>query len=253
MDMRAIETFFNQFGHALSKSDFEQAKELAETYTASEHFHSHVGLAIAENLTRHAKLLDLAEKVIKRSIRENTLELLAKLSPGMGNENYQKVEFGRLYSQYAWILWKQQKPAEALNTMQKATDYFKQTGGPTADDCIRLGIILYGNSEADLGWQQVTRALLMDTQIETQDPGYMAAIEDFVHARHGRDTNTRGFLTQYRYQHAEPVPDTTFLTLDGDRLRLDRQQGKVLFINFLALYADPVARKYQASQSYTMI
>jgi len=233
MDMQRIGAFLGHLERAVSDGDLARARSLTEEYLESEDFHSHVGLVTVEQIVPHPELLDLAETVIMKSIRENTVENLARLHPQMGNARHQKVEFGRLYSLYAWILWKRDRPQEALSMMEQAMVYIEETGGSTAEDRLRLGILEYGNGRKK-GWEHVGRGLLMDSLVERRDPGYGTAIAQIVRDMHGEQEDPDEFVPEYRHRHADKVPDTGFIALNGERVRLDRLGNKVLLVNFFS-------------------
>ena len=233
MDMQRIGAFLEQLELAVSEGDLERIRDATEEYLESEDFHSHVGLVASELIVPHAELLDLAETVMMESIRENTVPNLARLHPQMGTARHQKVEFGRLYSLYAWILWKRGQPQNALAMMEQAMVYIEETGGPTTEDLLRLGIAEYGNGRKR-GWEHVGRALRMDSLVERRDPGYETAIAQIVRDMHGEEEDPRAFVAEYRHRYADKVPDTGFVAPSGEHIRLDHLEGNVLFVNFFS-------------------
>ena len=113
---------------------------------------SHIYYNIAVEILSYDELLDLAEKVIKKGIEINTLKNLRKTYPDMTEnsiKHQQKLEFGRLYCQYAWLLWKKNQLENAYDTIKKAMNYIPL---PTPNDYMRLGIIEYDNGEKPQGY-----------------------------------------------------------------------------------------------------
>ena len=61
----------------------------------------------------HHQSLALAEWCVKKGIRANTIENIRATNPGMSEssaKHRQAMEFGWLYGQHAWILWKKDRP-----------------------------------------------------------------------------------------------------------------------------------------------
>jgi thiol-disulfide isomerase/thioredoxin len=178
--------------------------------------------------------LFLAEWCVKRGIRVNTLDNVRQANPGMSEpsaKHRQTMESGWLYGQYAWILWKKNQSEEALQAIRKAVEYkFKLD----AEDHFRLGVIEYYNGEKQQGWENVTQALLMDSKIENRDPDYLAAITEMIQEKHGAEQEPVAFISEYRKNHAETVPNLSLVTLEGDSISLDQKRGKVLFLNFFS-------------------
>ena len=188
------------------------------------------------NLSRnfYDQSLSLAEWCVKRGIRVNTIDNVRKANPGMSESSAkqrQSMEFGWLYGQYAWILWKKNQSEDALQAMRKAVEYkFKLD----AEEYFRLGVIEYRNGEKQQGWDNVTRALLLDSQIENQDPDYLSAITEMIQGKYGMEKESIAFISEYRKSHAETVPNLSLIALEGDSISLDQKRGRILFLNFFS-------------------
>ena len=198
----------------------------------------HIYVNIAEDMLRYPELLELAESVVKKGIEVNTIENLQRsfgtIFPDWDqatSEHQQKLEFGRLYSLYAWMLWKQHKSEEALKTIKRAMDY---KSAPSSDDYLRLGVIEYDTGKKRQGWEHVVKALMMDTIIEERDPGYRLAVSDVVTDKYGIEIDPAPFISEYRIQHAEMLPDLDLVSLDGAKIGFDQYQGQILFLNFFS-------------------
>jgi thiol-disulfide isomerase/thioredoxin len=229
VSMQEIEKLTVKVEQFLSSDD-------SDPFFSTSNPHSYVN--IADDMLRYPELLDLAEQVVKKGIEVNTIENLQRTFGTMfpdwdraTSEYQQKLEFGRLYSYYAWILWKQHKPEEALITIRRAMDY-RCTA--TSDDYLRLGVIEYDTGKQQQGWEHIVKALMMDTIIEEQDPGYRLAISDIVTDKYGIELDPAAFVSEYRIQHAEMLPDLELVSLDGAKIGLDQYQGQVIFLNFFS-------------------
>lgn len=193
---------------------------------------SHIYYNIAAEILSHDELLDLAEKVIKKGIEVNTIKNLRKTYPDMpetGIKHQQKLEFGRLYSQHAWLLWKKSRPENALSEIKKAMSYISS---PTSNDYIRLGIIEYENGKKQQGWNHITKALVMDTIIEQQNPEYRKALYKIIEDKHSKEKEPAVFINEHRNQNAQMLPGLSLLTLNNIEIKLNRFNGQVIFINF---------------------
>ena len=104
--------------------------------------HFYVSLLVP--ILSHGKLLDLAEKVVKKGIEVNTLENIQEHFGSLSSnlEFQQKLEFGRLYSHYAWVFRLRGQYLKAKETIEKAIEYKRQSAKPDAEDYFRLGITL---------------------------------------------------------------------------------------------------------------
>ena len=221
--------------------EIEKLREETERFLSSDDSNpyvsnAHVYVNIVADILLYPELIELAEKAVKKGIEVNTIENIRR-SFGTINwdqaslEHQQKLEFGRLYSHYAWILWKKRKLEEALEAIERAMDYKL---APTPDDCLRLGVIEYYTGKKVQGWEHVVKALMMDTVLEDQDPGYHLAISTIVADKYGIEVDPAAFISEYRIQHAEMLPDLDLISLDGTKIGFDQSQGQVLFLNFFS-------------------
>ena len=234
MDMGKIGAFIAQFDTALSAEAWDRIEAMTERYLGSEDFHSHVGMNLVDRLLPHQETLDLAERVVVKSLEKNTVENLRRLSPEMGNERHQKLEFVRLYSRYAWVLWEKGRTEGASEAARQAMGYVSETGEPGAEDMLRLGIVRYRAGEVEAGWAYVTQALMADTQIEDRDTAYLPAIGGILDGKYSARQDPRAFVSDYRSRHAEAAPDLTLVTLEGERIELRQQKGKVHLLVFFS-------------------
>jgi thiol-disulfide isomerase/thioredoxin len=195
---------------------------------------SHIYFNIAAEIILYDELLDMTEQVVKKGIEVNTVENLRQTYPEMSKSeigHQQKLEFGRLYSQYAWILWKKSQLENAFNTIKKAMSYISS---PTPDDYLRLGIIEYDNGIKQQGWNHITKALMTDTIVEEQDPGYRKAINKVIKDKFGTEQDPTTFITKYRKQNAQTIPSIMLITLRNTKMNTHQYDGKVIFVNFFS-------------------
>jgi len=197
--------------------------------------HTYFNHAIrAENL--HLSFLE--EYFIKRGLEKNTIENLQRAHPNWaeGYERQQKLEFGWLYSQYAYVLMKKAKFDLALLKIKEAVKYRSEIGQLNDDDYLRLGILEYLEEDKGKGWENFCKALLMDSQIEHRNPTYTSLIHKIIKDHHGENTDIEQFITNYRIQNAKILPELPLVTLDNKEVNLAEQKGKVIFINFFSTY-----------------
>ncbi|OGG44677.1 MAG: hypothetical protein A3F84_11565 [Candidatus Handelsmanbacteria bacterium RIFCSPLOWO2_12_FULL_64_10] len=196
-----------------------------ERFLAGEGSDPHFYVNVVANLLPHEEMLDLAERLVKKGIEVNE-----GVAADSGHQ--QRLESGRLYSQYAWILWKKGRFREAFEAIQKAMEYRAKSARPDPEDYLRLGAIEYENGQKDQGWGHVARSLLMDTHVEDRDPAYWGAIHKVCRERWGTKRDPMAFVAEYRLQHAEAVSDLSLSGLNGRRIGPEQYQGRVLFLNF---------------------
>jgi len=218
---------------AVKERDLGEVRSATREYLSSADFHTHVGMVLGGMLLPHEELLDLTAEVVQRSIDANTPEHLSLLSPAMGTARHQRLEFGRLYSLQGWVLWKQGRQAEALGALEKGIDYLQEAPGPTAADKLRLGIVRYMRGKRGTGWGLICEALLMDSQVELGDPGYLEALEPIV-GEEARGLSAIEFINVYRAEQAEPLPALGFVTLDGTRTSLGEGDHRATFVGFFS-------------------
>jgi len=178
--------------------------------------------------------LTLAEWCVKRGIQVNTIANIREANPNLSEssaKHRQSMEFGWLYGQYAWILWKKDQPEEALQAIRKAVEHKYKLD---AEDYFRVGVIEYRNGEKQQGWDNVAQALLMDSKIENRDPDYLSAITEMIQEKHGMEQEPVAFISEYRKNHAETIPNLSLITLGGDSTSLDQKVGKILLLNFFS-------------------
>ena len=180
------------------------------------------------------KLLDLSEQLVQKCIQENSIDNLKRLGTENANEQKQNIDFVYYYSQYAWILWKKEKYSEAGVKIKKAIEYQIRTGLETkGQELLRLGIIEYYNDNKK-GWPKIQKALLAETDIEKQDEDYQKALEKIITIELGHDINPEQYLETYRKENRQAAPELTLISFDKIEINLNKQQGKILFINFFS-------------------
>lgn len=197
---------------------------------------AHTYLNLASNLLLHKDLLDFAQEMVEKGLELNTRENIENSIAGIGSnwQQYQNMEYGRLYGQLGWIYWKKKQKTKALYTTEQSLHHFSKSISPGAQDILRAGIIAYGNGQQEKGWELIGRALLLDTEVENQDPDYLPALEEIINDQQGGESDAADFIAEWRFQNAGHVSNKVFRTLNGDPIRLDQQQGKILFINFFS-------------------
>ena len=181
--------------------------------------------------------LGFAERLIERGIEVNTVENLRQLNPdrsAVGIAHQQKLEFGWLYSQYAWVLWQGKRFEQAFDAATRAMEFKSQSYKPDAADVLRLGIIAFDVGKKQAGWGHLCRAFLMDTEIEHREAEYEASISRIVKDRFGVDRDPADFIADYRSRHAVLAPDLSLVTLENASFRLEMLRGRVLFVQFFS-------------------
>jgi thiol-disulfide isomerase/thioredoxin len=128
-------------------------------------------------------------------------------------------------------LWKKGQLKNAFETVHKARNYLSS---PTPDDCLRLGIIEYGNGKKEQGWNHITEALMKDTIIEEQETGYRVAIDQIVKDKFGKEKDSTTFIAEYRRRHVKKIPNLSLRTLENSPIDIRRFNGRVMFINFFS-------------------
>lgn len=195
---------------------------------------SHIYFNITNEILQYDALVSMAEQVVEKGIAVNTVENLRKSYPDMSEsviKYQQKLEFGRLYSQYAWILWKKNQLENAFDTIKKAMSY---VSSPTPDDYIRLGIIEYENGKKQQGWEHISNALMEDTIIEERGFGYREAIYRIIKDKFGQEQAPAEFVARYRKQNAVMIPDLNLVTPLKTKVKVRQNNGKVTFIIFFS-------------------
>jgi thiol-disulfide isomerase/thioredoxin len=228
----AEETPENTADTKIIREKIEQFLSLDSSSPAASN--SHIYLNIYSEIINNEALLDLAEQVIKKGINVNTIDNLRKSYPDMsrsGIEDQQKLEYGRLYSRYAWIHLQKGRLDNAHDAIKKAMSYFSLV---TPEDYLILGVIEYENGEKQQGWTHIIEALVSDTIIEQQNPGYLKAISKIIKDKFGTDKEPDTIIDDIRKQNAETIPDFTLITLDNEKVTKDQYKGKVTFIIFFS-------------------
>ena len=195
---------------------------------------SHIYFNISNEILPYDTLLDLSERIVMKGINVNTIKNLAKSYPNMSKseiDHQQKLEYGRLYNQYAWILWKKSQLASAHETIQKAVSYISLM---TGDDYLRLGIIEYENGEKESGWNHIIKALISDTMVEERNPDYRKALDKIIKDKFGKNKDSAAFIDNYRKQNAQMIPKIDLITLDSTKINTHLYKGKVTFVNFFS-------------------
>jgi thiol-disulfide isomerase/thioredoxin len=195
---------------------------------------SHIYFNIVTEILPYDALLGLAAEVAKKGIEVNTVENLHKTHQDMSKLeilHQQKLEFGRLYSQYAWILYKKNQLENAFDNIKKAMSYISS---PTPDDYLRLGIIEYGKGKKQQGWDHITKALVTDTIVEVEDPGYRKAIDKVIKDKFGEEQDPAAFIAEYRRQNTEMIPNLILVTLENTKIKTHQYDGQVIFVNFFS-------------------
>ena len=210
----------------------EQFLSLDESNPAT--LNSHIYFNISTDILPYDALLDLTERVVLRGINVNTIENLGKSYPDMSKsaiEHQQKLEYGRLYSQYAWILLKKNQLESAHETIQKAVGYISFM---TGEDYLRLGIIEYENGEKEPGWNHITKALISDTIVEEKNPDYRKVLDKIIKDKFGKDKDFAAFIDDYRKQNARMIPKIDLITLENSKINTHLYKGRVVFVNFFS-------------------
>jgi len=226
---------FDNLELALANRDLADAKDVLNGYVSSDIFNPHHAANIVDGIITYPELLEIAERIVDRSIRENTIENLGKIDPRMATVHKQSIDYCWLYSQYAWLSWKKRQYREAQTRIEKAFSYLPSPllAGPT--ELMRLGIISHDNGSKQDGWENIKRALLADTQIERRDGDYTASIQRILTERSGDDgVDLARFLDDMRRENREPLPDLSLVSFGGQSIDLENLQGTVVFVNFLS-------------------
>ena len=214
------------------REKIEQFLSLDDSNPAT--LNSHIYFNISTEILPYDTLLDMTERVVMKGINVNTIENLGKSYPSMSKsviEHQQKLEYGRLYSQYAWILCKKNQLESAHETIQKAVGYISLM---TGEDYLRLGIIEYENGEKESGWNHIIKALISDTMVEERNSDYRKALDKIIRNKFGKDKDSAAFIDNYRKQNAQMIPKIDLITLDSTKINTHLYKGKVTFVNFFS-------------------
>jgi len=234
INMKEIQSLQQKFTNAVKANDWQVAEQILDDYLKSENFNSHIAGNIIDQIMLYPQLLSAAEKMVLQSIKGNTIENLRRLSPEMANSQNQNLDYSRLYSQYAWILWKKGDFTRAQILMDSSFSFLKAPLKSDATQLLRYGIIKYDNNDKQNGWNDIKSALLLDTQIENKDPDYFQSIQKIVQDISRKDEDVNKYLANYRKQNIVSLPDISLTTLENEIIELQNLKGKVLFINFFS-------------------
>jgi len=223
----------------ISSDDIENLRKKVEQFLLLDEsgpmtHNSHIYYNISVELLPHDDLLDLTERVVTKGIEVNTYENLSRVYPDRPKssiEHQQVLEFGRLYSQYAWVLWKKDQVERALDVVQKAMSYISS---PNPEDCLRLGVIEYSVGQKEQGWNRIINALMKDTIIEEQDPGYQKAIGRVVKNKFGKEKDRAAFIAEYRKRNAQKIPNLSLTTLNNSQIDIRKFHERIMFVNFFS-------------------
>jgi thiol-disulfide isomerase/thioredoxin len=224
-----------QFQQYVNDKNWPALEKLISNYMNSEEFIAHTaGFGILPEIIKYPELLDLSERLVQKCIQENSIDNLNRLGSENANEQKQNIDFVYYYSQYAWILWKKEKYSEARVTINKAIEYQVRTGLEiTPQELLRLGIIEYYNDNKE-GWQKIQKALIAGTDIEKQDEDYPEALEKIITIELGHDIKLEKYIETFRKENKQAVPELTLISFDNIEIDLNKQHGRILFINFFS-------------------
>ena len=231
-----FDEFFSDFQKAMVNGDLEKADLIIDEYLNSEDFIAHkIGYGLSAHIIKHTALLDMTEKIIKKCIEKNTIENLEKLGPENATVQKQNLDFCFYYSQHAWILWKKEQYKEAKEKIEKALEYQSLTNfQPEPQELLRLGIIRYYTGDEKEGWDIILQALVMDTQIENQDPEYKTVLEKIILQKTDGKEDATVFIKNYRARNRMSAPELMLTTFDDHPVELGKHKGKVIFVNFFS-------------------
>ena len=176
----------------------------------------HIYLNIADSFIKTEKL-DLAELLTKKGIKINSIKNLQKVYSNLtmtGLEQQLNMEYGHLYSQYSWIKYKKGDINEAEYYIQKAIEYKKLSFQLSPVDWIRFGIIYYKIGNKQIGWDNILKALLEDSNIENTDPAIIVAINQIVKEQIDSNISLDKYLEKIRYENAEMTPNLSIIISD---------------------------------------
>jgi tetratricopeptide (TPR) repeat protein len=196
----------------------------------------HIYLNIADSFIKTEKL-GFAEFFTKKGIKINTIKNLLKVHNNLtmsGLEQQLNMEYGHLYSQYSWIKYKKRDLNEAENYIQKAIQYKKLSFQLSPIDWIRFGIINYEIGNKQVGWDNILKALLEDTNIENTDPAIIIAINHIVKEQIDSNISFDKYLEKIRYENAQMVPDLSIIISDTVKTSLHNFIGEIFVVTFFS-------------------
>ena len=196
----------------------------------------HIYLNIADSFIKNEKL-DLAELLTKKGIKINSIKNLQKVYSNLtmtGLKQQLNMEYGHLYSQYSWIKYKKGDINEAEYYIQKAIEYKKLSFQLSPVDWIRFGIINYKIGNKQIGWDNILKALLEDSNIENTDPAIILAINQIVKKQIDSNISLDKYLEKIRYENAEMTPNLSIIISDTIKISLHDFIGEIFIVTFFS-------------------
>ena len=194
----------------------------------------HKYLNISDKFLKNEKL-STAKYFTKKGLKNNTVDNLIKVHGKKSEKrlrHQQNLEYGNLYSQYAWIHYANNEFDDAKTYIQKALIYKDSINQVEPLDWIRYGLIFYEIGEKEIGWEYIKNALIEDTNIEKKDSLINKSIIQIVEEKKGDSISVNMFLEKIRYDYADTIPNINLIIRDTIETNLIDCIDKYLVVIF---------------------
>jgi peroxiredoxin len=161
--------------------------------------------------------LSIAKYFTEKGLKNNTIDNLIKIHGKKSKKRLryqQNLEYGNLYSQYAWIHFANNEFDDAKTYIQKALIYKDSVNHVEPLDWIRYGLIFYEIGEKETGWGYIKNALIEDTNIEHKDSLINNSIMKIVEEKKDNLISVNLFLEKIRYDNADTIPNVKLIIKD---------------------------------------
>jgi thiol-disulfide isomerase/thioredoxin len=187
------------------------------------------GLVLIQSINDPHKCLNISDKFLKnekitiakyfteKGLKNNTVANLIKVHGKKSEKRLryqQNLEYGNLYSQYAWIHFITNEFDDAKTNIQKALIYKDSVNYIEPLDWIRYGLIFYEIGEKETGWEYIKNALIEDTNIEHKDSLINKSIFKIIEEKKDDLISVNMFLEKIRYDYADTIPNINLIIKD---------------------------------------
>jgi peroxiredoxin len=158
------------------------------------------------------------------------------------------LENGYLYSQYAWLRFKQNKYNEAYSLIKIAYDHKIKASAEEPKDLIRYGLIEYSIGNKIDGWNKIQRALIEDSDIENSDL-LITKLLGLILFEKFKSDNYSSIIRELRIDNSEPLQDLIF-QIDTNKIFTEDLKGNVVLLYFFSPACGSCRQELQAMTDY---
>jgi thiol-disulfide isomerase/thioredoxin len=144
------------------------------------------------------------------------------------------MDAGRFDSALALVYLKTGRPAAADSAMDRALEHLSGDAEPQPVDWLRAGLVDETMGRPQRAWERISKALLLDSSVEAQDPYYLEALTPIVTTRSGGTQSVSDYLAQWRRQNAQAAPDLRLVGPDGKPFWLSQKRGHAVLVDFFS-------------------